>query len=91
MPDSLLARTPSGITPSTLSMTISSPSQLENGILDTDGRVEKAKRPNGNAWKYFTVWRWKEEEWESGFASEKGGRENHGTLFYLRGSFYHDR
>jgi hypothetical protein len=21
----------------------------------------------------------------------RGGRENHGTLFYLRGNYYHDR
>ncbi|KAF7291936.1 hypothetical protein MIND_01219100 [Mycena indigotica] len=36
------------------SMTISSPSQLENGLLDIDGRVERSKRPHGNAWKSLT-------------------------------------
>lgn len=77
-------------------MDISSPSQLENGVLDTDGRVERARRPNGNAWKCFTVWRWREDvEWEGEFGTSandgKQGRENHGTLFYLRGNFYHDR
>jgi hypothetical protein len=77
-------------------MEISTPSQLENWVLDTNGRVEKGRRPNGNAWKCFTVWRWMEDvEWEgeSGTSGDGGkwGRENHGTLFYLRGNFYHDR
>src|SRR6185369_10011838 len=40
-----------------LSATISSPTMLETALLDTDARIEKARRPNGNAWKCFTVYR----------------------------------
>ena len=79
--------------PSMLSMTITSPSMLESGLLDTDNRMDRARRPNGNAWKCFTVWRWRRGNagggiWREG--DERGGRENHGTLFYLRGSYYHE-
>lgn len=95
LPPGLLDRNPSEPTENTKQMTISSPTQLENGVLDLDGRVEKTRRPNGNAWKCFTVWRWRdEEEWEVDFTSGvdgKGGRENNGTLFYLRGNYYHER
>jgi len=95
LPPSLLERNPRESSASTQRMEISSPSQLETGVLDLDGRVERGRRPNGNAWKCFTVWRWREDaEWESEFETlndGKGGRENHGTLFYLRGNYYHDR
>ena len=36
---------------------IENPGQLENALLDTDGQVEKSKRPNGNAWKSTGLWR----------------------------------
>ena len=91
LPPGLLERNPSEPTEHTKQMTISSPSQLENGLLDLDGRVEKARRPNGNAWKCFTVWRWSEEMDFASGADSKGGRENNGTLFYLRGNYYHER
>ena len=69
-------------------MTIQSLSMLENGILDIDGRLRKSQRPNGNAWKCFTVWRWR----AGGDCTEnsRGGRDNYGTLFYIRGSYYHE-
>ncbi|GLB42765.1 putative asx homology domain containing protein [Lyophyllum shimeji] len=69
--------------------TIISPSQLETALLDNDGRVEKARRPNGNAWKCMTVWRWRGEPMDLG--EGRWGRENHGTLFYLRSTYYHER
>ncbi|KAJ3501142.1 hypothetical protein NLJ89_g9474 [Agrocybe chaxingu] len=88
----------------TLTLTFLSPTQLETALLDTDAQVERSRRPNGNAWKCFSVWRWRvpgvpfgEEEQEgAGEAAYnpddvRGGRENHGTLFYLRGSYYHER
>ncbi|ESK83030.1 hypothetical protein Moror_11745 [Moniliophthora roreri MCA 2997] len=70
---------------------ITSPSMLETGVLDLDGRVERSKRPNGNAWKCFTVWRWRDGSDAIAVEDNRGGRENHGTLFYLRGCFYSDR
>ncbi|KAJ3801581.1 Asx homology domain-containing protein [Lentinula aff. detonsa] len=71
------------------SMEITSPTMLETGILDVDGRVERGKRPNGNAWKILTVYRWREEG-ASSMADNKGGRESHGTLHYLRNSHFSD-
>jgi len=93
LPPHLLMDPPEEPSAPTLSMTITSPSMLETGLLDTDGQMEKARRPNGNAWKCFTVWRWRGGDagggnWREG--DERGGRENHGTLFYLRGSYYHE-
>ncbi|KAG7093708.1 hypothetical protein E1B28_007362 [Marasmius oreades] len=76
-------------TGTTQSIEVTSPTMLETAILDLDGRVGKDRRPNGNAWKCFTVWRWREGT--EGGGDEKGGRENHGTLFYLRGCIYSDR
>jgi len=63
---------------------------LETGLLDLDGRVDRQKRPNGNAWKCFTVWRWRGDPVNM-VDDERGGRENHGTLFYLRSTYYHER
>ncbi|KAE9410434.1 hypothetical protein BT96DRAFT_1011975 [Gymnopus androsaceus JB14] len=71
------------------SMDITSPSMLETGILDLDGRVERAKRPNGNAWKILTVYRWREDG-VSSMDDNRGGRESHGTLHYLRNSHFSD-
>ncbi|KAJ7054477.1 hypothetical protein C8F01DRAFT_1163505 [Mycena amicta] len=73
----------------TRTMTIASPTQLETGLLDIDGRVERSARPNGNAWKALTVWRWSGDEWNGG--GRRGGRQDHGTLFYLRACHYQDR
>ncbi|KAK7045941.1 hypothetical protein VNI00_006936 [Paramarasmius palmivorus] len=75
----------------TQSVDITSPSMLEAGVLDLDGRVERSKRPNGNAWKCFTVHRWREGVEAMDIDSPRGGRDSHGTLFYLRSSFYSDR
>jgi len=74
----------------TQSMTITSPTMLETGILDIDGRVDRSKRPNGNAWKCFSVWRWRGEPVDI-VGDGRGGREYHGTLFYLRSTYYHER
>jgi len=79
-------------------MSVVSPFELENSVLDSDGRIERSGRPPGNPWKRLTLWRWRD-----GFAEEvlmlggftqgsapagRGGRENRGTLFYLKGSFW---
>lgn len=70
---------------SLLQMTITTPTSLECGILDTDGRVDKSQRPNGNAWKYLTVWKFLQDGSTDGVAfPERGGRQRTGTLHYLR-------
>lgn len=86
-----LLLSPQQLNPSTAtqSMTITSPTMLETGLLDIDGRVERSKRPNGNAWKCFTIWRWRGEPVY--VDDGRGGRENHGTMFYLRSTYYHER
>ncbi|KAK0200401.1 hypothetical protein DFS33DRAFT_1361278 [Desarmillaria ectypa] len=91
LPAALLVRVPGDPGDSIRSMTVMSPSMLETGLLDIDGRVERGKRPNGNAWKSFTLWRWKDSDEELFDLDERGRRESHGTLFYIRGCFYHDR
>ncbi|KAJ7255397.1 Asx homology domain-containing protein [Mycena rebaudengoi] len=93
LPGHLLLPSPSDPSAPTRSMTITSPSQLENGLLDVDGRVERARRPNGNAWKALTLWRWRGDgsEYMGAHGGRRGGREDHGTLFYLRGCYYQDR
>ncbi|KAF9075892.1 Asx homology domain-containing protein [Rhodocollybia butyracea] len=70
-------------------MDITSPTMLETGILDLDGRMERSRRPNGNAWKTFTVYRWREDG-ASSTDDNRGGRESHGTLHYLRNSYFSD-
>ncbi|KAJ7484368.1 Asx homology domain-containing protein [Mycena latifolia] len=94
LPAHLLMPGPSEPDAPTRIMTITSPTQLENALLDVDGRVEKAKRPNGNAWKAMTLWRWTGDALEytsSSADGRRGGREDHGTLFYLRACYYQDR
>lgn len=73
-----------------LTMTITTASSLDNGILDVDARVDKAHRPNGNAWKTLSVWKRRPND-EFDVFTERGPRENAGTLFYLRDCYYHDR
>ncbi|KAF9554241.1 hypothetical protein CPC08DRAFT_727305 [Agrocybe pediades] len=87
LPHSLLSDESTASPETVLSVTISGPSTLENALLDTDGRMPKSRRPNGNAWKSFSVWRWRPGAEYNPYDS-RGGRENHGTLFYLRGSFF---
>jgi hypothetical protein len=72
-----------------LEMTVSTPSSLDTGILDVDGRVDKSRRPSGNAWKALSVWK-RRPDGDFGVSIERGGRENAGTLFYLRGCQYYD-
>jgi hypothetical protein len=72
---------------------ITSPTQLESAILDIDGRVDRGKRPNGNAWKSLTVWRAKEPTTDQtgiDIRHDVQDRENYGTLFYLRGCLYQE-
>ncbi|KAG6868893.1 hypothetical protein C0993_008191 [Termitomyces sp. T159_Od127] len=91
LPAPLVSPDPSPPTGLTQEAVITSPTQLETALLDNDGRVERAKRPNGNAWKSMTVWRWRgTAPWED-VGDGRWGRENHGTLFYLRGTYYHER
>jgi hypothetical protein len=82
-------------------MDVATPEDLENGILNLDGRVGLALRGGGDAWRAFTVFRWREEAEGMGPAGplgddgeldldmlatmDRGGRDNHGTLHYLRG------
>ncbi|KAJ7512421.1 Asx homology domain-containing protein [Mycena galericulata] len=89
LPAHLLMPGPSDPSAPTRSMTITSPTQLESGLLDIDGRVERTKRPHGNAWKAMTLWRWPGDA--LGTEGGRGGREAHGTLFYLRACHYQDR
>ena len=89
LPPHLLFRDPLEPSAPTRSMTIHSLSMLETGILDIDGRLRKSQRPNGNAWKCFNVWRWRPGG-DFSQQNSRGGRENHGTLFYIRGSYYHE-
>ncbi|KAF8910248.1 Asx homology domain-containing protein [Mucidula mucida] len=56
---------------------------------DADESI-RSTTPNGNAWKTLTVWRWREDD-AAESVDERWGRESHGTLFYIRGCFYHDR
>lgn len=62
---------------------------LETALLELDGRIDRSRRPNGNAWKSFTIWRWR----GGGFnpVDSRGGRENRGTLFYLRACYSQER
>ncbi|THV07565.1 hypothetical protein K435DRAFT_959640 [Dendrothele bispora CBS 962.96] len=90
LPAHLLQPGPTDAGAPTQSMEVTTPSMLETGILDLDGRVERSRRPNGNAWKCFTIWRWRDDTL-SGFDDNRGGRENHGTLYYLRQSYASDR
>jgi len=77
---------------SLLEVSITTPSSLESGILDTDGRVNKLQRTNGNAWKYLSVWKSMKCGGTNGFAfPERGGRQDTGTLHYLRSSVYYGR
>ena len=77
---------------SLLEVSIANPSSLESGILDTDGRVNKLQRTNGNAWKCLSVWKSIQGGGTSGFAfPERGGRQDTGTLHYLRSSVYYGR
>lgn len=73
-----------------LTMTVTTAASLDTGILDVDARVDKAHRPNGNAWKTLSVWK-RRPDGEFGMSIERGGRESVGTLFYLRDCYYHDR
>ncbi|KAF8530177.1 Asx homology domain-containing protein [Hysterangium stoloniferum] len=76
---------------------ISTPAQLENALLDTDGRIKKDKRPSASAWKSIGLWRWRDGQAPdpTAYAEDspeaiRGYREYQGTLFYLRGCFYDD-
>ena len=65
-------------------MAVATPFELENSVLDSDGRVECHARPPGNPWKRLTLWRWRDgfvEEvlmlggFTQGEAPARGGRE----------------
>ncbi|KIK65321.1 hypothetical protein GYMLUDRAFT_219227 [Collybiopsis luxurians FD-317 M1] len=85
LPPYLVMPGPPDPVPPIQSMDVSSPGMLETGILDLDGRVERTKRPNGNAWKSFTVYRWRQTVLPD---DNKGGREQTGTLHYLRSTIH---
>ena len=65
-------------------MAVGTPFELENSVLDSDGRIERPARPPGNPWKRLTLWRWRDgfvEEvlmlggFTHGEAPVRGGRE----------------
>ncbi|KAG5653885.1 hypothetical protein H0H81_009707 [Sphagnurus paluster] len=92
LPQHLLSPYPGEASAPTQVASITSPTQLETALLDNDGRVERARRPNGNAWKCMTVWRWRGEPPDTpGDGDGRWGRESHATLFYLRGTYFHER
>ncbi|KAG8752327.1 hypothetical protein FRC14_007136 [Serendipita sp. 396] len=76
-------------------MHIQSPEELEQAILDIDGRIPRENRRKVDSWKRFSLWRLLPElqfagdPWDMGFGSMgvRGPREKRGTLFYLRGAF----
>ncbi|KAH6902674.1 hypothetical protein BKA70DRAFT_1306319 [Coprinopsis sp. MPI-PUGE-AT-0042] len=69
---------------------ITSPTLLETGLLDANGRLDKSQCPNGNAWKSISVWR-RRAGAELSATTKRGGKENHGTLFYLRSVYYSEQ
>ncbi|KXN89536.1 hypothetical protein AN958_05562 [Leucoagaricus sp. SymC.cos] len=91
LPSSLTCQNPGDPGSEVVSVTISTPQMLETHILDMDARVKKNQRPNGNAWKCFTVYRWRVDTTANDTTDQRGGRDVYGTLFYLRGSHYYDR
>ncbi|KAG6867427.1 hypothetical protein C0993_002889 [Termitomyces sp. T159_Od127] len=91
LPAPLVSPHPSLPTGLTQEAVITSPTQLETALLENDGRVERAKRPNGNAWKSMTLWRWRGTAPLEDVGDGRWERENHGSLFYLRGTYYHER
>lgn len=85
-------------------VTVIDAAQLENAVLNLDGRVDREKRPRDDAWRKFTIYRWREGIFNTGAVGDamplgedgeidlellatmdRGGRDNHGTLHYLRG------
>ncbi|KAG8830314.1 hypothetical protein FRC17_005071 [Serendipita sp. 399] len=75
-------------------MHIQSPEELEEAVLDIDGRIPRENRRKVDSWKRFSMWR-RLSESQSGRSSwdgldsmgVRGPREKRGTLFYLRGAF----
>ncbi|KAF9445790.1 hypothetical protein P691DRAFT_805210 [Macrolepiota fuliginosa MF-IS2] len=91
LPSALTCHNPDNPGSEVVSVTISTPQMLETTILDLDGQVKKNQRPNGNAWKCFTIWRWRDGYVPNDTIDQRGSREIHGTLFYIRGCHYYER
>lgn len=78
-------------------MTVQTLEELESVILDMNGQVSHDRRPGGNTWKRFTVWKWRgelEQQFEAfgsggigNLLGPRGPREKRGTFFYLRGAY----
>lgn len=72
-------------------MVVHTATQLITALLDLDARIPRADRPRLDTWKILSAWRLSEENEVQGISHEeaalleRGGRENLGTLFYLRG------
>jgi hypothetical protein len=91
LPPSLTCHNPRNFGSEVEAVAISTPQMLESYILDLDGRVKRHQRPHGNAWKNFTIYRWRDGCAVDNTSDQRGGRDVHGTLFYLRGSHYYDQ
>lgn len=102
LPPAVLSMSPAPPGSDMRTVIISDPAQLENAVLDLDGRVERHNRRAEYSWRRFTVFRWREDIFGAGASAlplgddgeldiqllatmDRGGRENYGTLHYLRG------
>ncbi|KAI0037732.1 hypothetical protein FA95DRAFT_1506575 [Auriscalpium vulgare] len=73
----------------TPSVTVASPTHLENEVLNADGRIPRDGARSGNAWKAITVWRLHDGDGGAeGVLDGRGSRESCGTLFYLRSCYF---
>jgi hypothetical protein len=106
LPPSMVGSNPTPRDSSNLQQTsVQSLEELENTVLDIDGRVPRSERVTSNVndvWKRFSVWKQTArlvEEYDALEAiavsfqdseaalNPRGGRENRGTMFYLRGAY----
>ncbi|KAG6824906.1 hypothetical protein H0H92_005440, partial [Tricholoma furcatifolium] len=88
LPSAFLAPHPAEPSEKIKEAIVTTPTQLENTLIDTDGRVQRRQRPNGNAWKSSTVWRWQgTAPWED-VQDGRWGRQKIGTLFHLRDVYF---
>ncbi|KAG6811925.1 hypothetical protein H0H92_005256 [Tricholoma furcatifolium] len=90
LPTHLISPSPAQPSAPTQEAVVTAPAQLENALLDNDARIERSQRPNGNAWKSMSVWRWRGTIPSEDVGDGRWGRANHGTLFYLRGTYQNE-
>ncbi|EKM51291.1 uncharacterized protein PHACADRAFT_151948 [Phanerochaete carnosa HHB-10118-sp] len=90
LPQDLLVVAPPNPTPPTLTIEdILSSMDLEDALLDVDGRISRDQRAVTPITKALTVFRWRDEvmcDLEMQMSMEKGARERCGSVWYLRRS-----